>query len=113
MHLSNRTYDFLKWAVMIVLPAIAALYYGLAFLWGFPNAEQVVGSVALVTVFLGTVLGFSSRNYNKSDAKYDGTMITVMDPEDPSKGTMSLELNDSPEGLMGKSAILFKVVNSQ
>ena len=34
MKLSNKMYDVLKWVVIIVLPAISALYSGLAGVWG-------------------------------------------------------------------------------
>ena len=30
MKLNNKTYDIIKWVVMIVLPALSALYVGLA-----------------------------------------------------------------------------------
>ena len=61
----DKVYDVLKWIVIIVLPAISALYYGLAAIWGWPYAEQVVGTIALVETFLGTVLCISTIGYNK------------------------------------------------
>lgn len=67
MQLSNKVYDKLKWVVQIVLPAIGALYAGLAIIWGkdaFPNSTEVVGSIALLATFLGSVLGISSKAYN-------------------------------------------------
>lgn len=64
MKMSNKVYDVLKWVVMIVLPAISALYAGLSGIWGFPYAEQVVGTISCITVFLGALLGISTKNYN-------------------------------------------------
>lgn len=63
--LPDKVYDVLKWITLIVLPAIASLYFGLAQIWGFPYGEQVVGTIAVVCTFLGTILGISSANYNK------------------------------------------------
>lgn len=63
MKLSNKMYDVLKWVVIIVLPAIAALYSGLAGIWGWPYAEEVVSTISCITVFLGAVLGFSTLQY--------------------------------------------------
>lgn len=70
--LSNGVYDVLTKIVQIGLPAIGTLYFALASIWGLPNAEQVVGSTAAVSVFLGILLGFSNRSYNSSESKYDG-----------------------------------------
>lgn len=66
MKLNNKVYDILKWIVMIVLPALSALYVGLGSIWGWPYIEQVAGSISCVTVFLGALLGISTASYNKS-----------------------------------------------
>lgn len=62
---SNNTYDVLKWIAQILLPALGALYFGLAQIWGFPYGEQIVGTIAVVDTFLGVILGISTSNYNK------------------------------------------------
>lgn len=63
MKLNNKVYDALKWIVMIVLPAISALYFGLAKIWGFPYAAEVVGTIAVVQTFLGALIGVSTKSY--------------------------------------------------
>lgn len=65
MKLNNKVYDVTKWIVMIVLPAVSALYWGLSGIWGWPYAEEVVGTIAVVTTFLGALLGISTAQYNK------------------------------------------------
>lgn len=65
MKLSNKTYDIMKWIVTIVLPALSALYWGLSGIWDWPYAEQVVGTIAVVTTFLGALLGISTAQYKK------------------------------------------------
>lgn len=72
MKLSNKLYDFLKFIAQIVLPALGGLYFGLCKLWGFPYGEEVVGTIALVDTFLGTLLGISTYNYNKEMMNNDG-----------------------------------------
>ena len=69
MKLSNKTYDIMKWIVTIVLPALSALYWGLSGIWNWPYAEQVVGTIAVVTTFLGALLGISTAQYKKGDGK--------------------------------------------
>jgi hypothetical protein len=66
MKLSNKTYDIIKWVVMIVLPALSALYVGLGGIWDWPYIEQVAGTISCITVFLGALLGISSASYKKS-----------------------------------------------
>lgn len=63
--MNNKVYDILKWVVMIVLPAISTLYFALSSIWGFPYAEEVVGTIAAVTTFLGAILGISNVQYTK------------------------------------------------
>lgn len=65
MKMSNKVYDVLKWIALIVLPAIGALYFALAGIWGFPYGEEIVGTVTAIEVFLGTVLGISNLQYKK------------------------------------------------
>lgn len=63
--MSNRTYDSLKEIAQIWLPALATLYFTLASIWGFPYAEQIVGTISAIDVFLGAILKISTIQYNK------------------------------------------------
>lgn len=63
--MSNRVYDILKWIALIFIPAIGALYFGLAQIWGFPYGEEIVGTLTLIDTFLGALLGISTAQYNK------------------------------------------------
>ena len=67
MKMSNDLYDVLKWIAQLLLPALGALYFGLAQIWGFPYGEEIVGSIAIVDTFLGAILGISSAYYNKGE----------------------------------------------
>lgn len=64
--MSNKLYDVLKWTALIFLPALGTLYFALAGIWGFPYAEQVVGTITAVDTFIGVVIGISTVNYNKT-----------------------------------------------
>ena len=66
MKMSNKLYNVIKWIAQILLPAVGTLYFGLSGIWGFPYAEQVVGTITVVDTFLGVLLGISTYNYNKS-----------------------------------------------
>ncbi len=61
----DNTYNILKWIAMIMLPALGALYFGLASIWGLPYGQEIVGTITVVDTFLGAILGISSSNYSK------------------------------------------------
>lgn len=105
--LSDKTYDFVKRLVQIILPAFSALYFGLAQIWGLPAAEEVVGTVALFTTFLGVCLGISTSAYRSSGQAYDGNLVVVVPDEGPKQ--FMLELNDDVSHLEDKESITFKV----
>lgn len=63
--MNDKLYKILKYIAMIFLPALGTLYFALAGIWGFPHAEQVVGTIAAIDTFLGVILGISTAQYNK------------------------------------------------
>ena len=63
--LSNRVYDVLKWCVMIAIPALTTAYVGLSGVWGWPYAEEVAKTSAVICTLLGALLGISTAQYNK------------------------------------------------
>jgi hypothetical protein len=64
---SNKIYDILKWIAQIFLPALGTLYFALAGIWGFPYGEEIIGTITAVDVFLGVILGISSKQYYDSN----------------------------------------------
>lgn len=104
--LTDKAYEFFKKLVQIVLPAIGSLYFGLASIYDLPSADKVVGTIVLITTFLGAVLGISNAQYKKSDAAFDGAMV-VTPGED--KTMFSLELKSEPEDIVDKDSIRFRV----
>ena len=65
--LSNRVYDVLKWCVMIAIPALTTAYVGLSGIWGWPYAEEVAKTSAVICILLGALLGISTAQYNKQE----------------------------------------------
>lgn len=63
---SNKCYDVLKQIALIYLPAVGALYFGLARIWSLPFAEEIVGTISVIDTFLGAILGISTLEYNKT-----------------------------------------------
>ena len=71
MKMSNAVYDVLKYIALIVLPALGALYFGLAKIWGFPYATEIVGTISCIDAFLGAILKISTDQYNASQQEED------------------------------------------
>ena len=65
MVLPDKIYDILKWITMIVIPALATAYVGLAAVWGWPYADQIAKTAAVICTLLGALLGISTAQYNK------------------------------------------------
>lgn len=105
--LSNGAYDVVKAIAQYILPGLGALYFALATIWGLGYAEQVIGTITAVDVFLGVILGVLKKAYLASDAPYDGQL--VVDTSDPEKDVHNLVLNSPMEDLATKNAITFKV----
>ena len=65
MILNSLCYDILKWLTMVVFPALATAYVGLSGVWGWPYADEVAKTCAVVCTLLGALLGISTAQYNK------------------------------------------------
>lgn len=108
--LTDRAYSRGKKLVQVILPAIGALYFGLAAIWNLPAAEQVVGTLAVVTTFLGVCLGVSSKHYDESGAGYDGTVFVTPGDEDGANRKFEIALNDpDPNSIVDKESFKVKV----
>lgn len=105
--LSDTTYSVGKRLVQLWLPALSALYFGLASIWNLPAAEQVVGTMACFTTFFGVMLNVSSARYDASGAGIDGTMVTSETGD--GRTVFSLEVDGDPVELAEKDQITFKV----
>lgn len=104
--LSNTLYDRMKFVAVILLPAIGTLYFGLAGIWGLPKAEEVVGSIVVIDTFLGVALQISNKQYQNSDARFDGA-IHVKPGED--EDTTNLNVRLDPAAVADKDEIVVKV----
>lgn len=104
--LSNKTYDFLKFLTVVLLPAVGTLYFALATIWNLPAGEQILGSLLAIQAFIGAVIGISNKQYEASGAKYVGELNVT---ETDSKEIYSLEVNGDPGDLKDKKEATFKV----
>lgn len=105
--LSNKTYDRLKWVALVLLPALAALYLGLAPLWDLPKQEAVTGTIVLVDTFLGVLLGLTSKQYRQET---EGNMVGYLDVADSEDGKkVGLNFPGDPNNIDQHDKVTFKV----
>lgn len=107
MTISNKTYTILKWLVQLVLPALGTCYFALCGIWGFPYGEEVVGTIAAVTTFLGVILGITGYNYDKSGKGINGTLIIDKLPDDILES--AVVFNEPIEDISDKDRVKLKV----
>lgn len=67
MKLTNKTYDIIKWIARYLIPGLGTLYFTLSGIWGLPYGEQVLGTLTAINLFLSTIMGLSSTQYNKEN----------------------------------------------
>lgn len=103
---SDKLYDALRFVAVIVLPALGALYFGLASVLGLPAAEQVVGTITVLDTFLGVLVRTMRKSYEKSDARFDGAIHIEPDEEE---GVSNLNVTLDPMAVATKDEVLVKV----
>lgn len=69
MRIPDTLYDWLKWTCMICIPAVTTAYVGLSAVWGWPYAEEIAKTSAVVCTLIGALLGISTAEYNKEKNK--------------------------------------------
>lgn len=106
--LSNNVYDKLKFLTQVLLPGVGALYFALAGIWGLPSAEEVVGTIVAVDAFLGLFLVGATKQYNNTDARFDGAVNISPHPDDP-ENSSNLHVQLDPASLAEKDEITVKV----
>lgn len=108
MLITNKLYNFLKWFTTIFLPAVGALYFGLAQIWDFDRIVGVNGTINAIITFLGILLNISSRKYSKVVNTPDGDLI--INEVDGEKFPM-LGVNGSLEAMTSKRKVILQVVD--
>ena len=68
MRFSNKVYDVLKYLILIAAPASITLISGLGVLFNF-DATIINGVIGLVAAFIGSLIGVSTKNYNKEQER--------------------------------------------
>ena len=71
-HMSNETYDKLKLAAQIIIPAIGTVYSALGMAFDWPAVPQVIAIITVTDTVLGVSLQISSSQYKNGGIEEDG-----------------------------------------
>lgn len=66
MKLSNKVYDILKWIALVFIPALITFYGVVGNVLNIPYTDVVLTIMGAFDVFMGSLLGISSAQYNKN-----------------------------------------------
>ena len=66
MKMSNKFYDVLKWVALVALDAVGLFYSTVSSIWGLPFGNEVLATFTAMSLLLGTLIGVSSAQYNKT-----------------------------------------------
>lgn len=108
--LTDNAYSKGKKLVQVWIPAFSSLYFGLGNIWGLPYVEEIIGTLALLATFMGVCLGLSSKQYDESQAGFEGDI--VVSETEAGRKLFSLEINGDPAELEQKSSVKFNVIKS-
>lgn len=111
MTLNSKVYDRLKWAALVLLPAVAAAYFSLSALWPLPSPNEVVGTIVVIETFLGVLLGISNAKYNSTHPSPPMVGYLTQTGVDPISTIPDLELNltQFPTDFLGKDEVRLKI----
>lgn len=65
MKINDKLYDVLKWIALVFLPAFTTLYGVIGATCNIPYTQEVLTILVAFDTFIGSLLGLSSRTYNK------------------------------------------------
>jgi hypothetical protein len=108
---SHSLYDKLKFIAQILLPALGTLVFAVGGIWDWDYTTQTVGTITAIDLFLGGILQFSSNQYYKSGANFDGDMNVTKDPA-TGENQVVVAFNDDPRDVVdepGKHSIELKI----
>ncbi|MDD6726933.1 MAG: phage holin [Lactimicrobium massiliense] len=72
MKLSDKTYNFLKWACLIAVPALITLISTLGTIYGW-DTTAITATIGAVATFVGALIGVSNSAYNKQSVESEDT----------------------------------------
>ena len=58
--LPDKAYNILKWAGLVLVPALATLVGAVGTAWGWPHLAAIVTTITAIGTFIGALVGVSA-----------------------------------------------------
>lgn len=84
--MNTKVYNILKWISQILLPAIGTLYFAISVIWKLPYADHLIGTLAAVDTFLGSLLMMKAPSMPIVEAPSEVIILTPEMDEELSNG---------------------------
>lgn len=112
--LGNKFYDRAKFLVQVFLPALGLLYATIAQIFSFPGTQQVLGVLAAIGLFLGTIMRISSTNFDPPTVTGTpvGNFVITEHPDGMKTVTLG-DLNRDPADFIDDDVISFRKVTEK
>ncbi|WP_303958853.1 phage holin [[Clostridium] aminophilum] len=65
LELNDKTYNVLKWAGLIAIPALGVFVGTVGPVWGLPQTDAIVTTLNALGTLIGALICVSSVSYNK------------------------------------------------
>lgn len=65
MKMNDKMYEFLKWILITVVPALITMLGVINTVVAIPNYDIIVTIIGAVATFIGSCIGVSTANYRK------------------------------------------------
>jgi hypothetical protein len=109
MQFSNKWYNILKYVAIVALPALATFVLALFLLLGLDGGATIAGVITLTDTLLGTLLGISTKNYNRDDSNFDGFLEPNGIHEDTGLPNLKMVVTSTPEEILQGDRVRLKV----
>jgi hypothetical protein len=103
--MSDDLYRMLRFIALIALPGVGAAYFSLSGIWGLPEPDKVVGSITVISTFLGLLVRQARVSYENDDKRFDGSVNVTNNGDDTSDVNIQLD----PKAIIDKDEVVVKV----
>lgn len=93
--MNDTVYDNLRRGSELILPGLGALYFALGQIWGLPYGEEIVGTLAAISTFVGLVVVAARKRYNDVSVANGHVDAAALPPE--AEQIQELRLRVRPE----------------
>ena len=73
---NGKIYDILKYLALIGFNAVGVFYKAISGIWHLPYGDEVALTCSALALFVGTLIGISSHQYNKIIEEFENEKVT-------------------------------------